>query len=128
MRFYDPKGVIMAELSSKEITRIVYAVLEEKKAGDVRIIEIGDISPIADYFIICDGQNTPQVEAMVDNVKDKLFAVGIEPKRIEGMKNAGWILMDYGDVVVHVFSKQDRLFYDLERVWRDGKTVSADEL
>ena len=75
-----------------------------------------------------DGQNTPQVEAMVDNVKDKLIAADIYPKRIEGMKNAGWILMDYGDVVVHVFSKQDRLFYDLERVWRDGKTVSVDEL
>ncbi len=118
----------MAELNSKEITKIVCAALEEKKAGDVRIIEIGDISPIADYFIICDGQNTPQVEAMVDNVKDKLFAEGVEPKRIEGMKNAGWILMDYGDVVVHVFSKQDRLFYDLERVWRDGKTVSVSEL
>lgn len=125
---HNPKGVIMAEMSSKEITRIVCAALEEKKAGDVRIIEIGDVSPIADYFIICDGQNTPQVEAMVDNVKDKLIAADIYPKRIEGMKNAGWILMDYGDVVVHVFSKQDRLFYDLERVWRDGKTVSVDEL
>ena len=115
-------------MTLEEQIKIVVKALEEKKAGDVRIIEIGDISPIADYFIICDGQNTPQVEAMVDNVKDKLFAEGIEPKRIEGMKNAGWILMDYGDVVVHVFSKQDRLFYDLERVWRDGKTVSAEEL
>lgn len=118
----------MSELNSKDITKIAVAALEEKKAGDVRIIEIGDISPIADYFVICDGQNAPQVEAMVDNVKDKLAAADVFPKRIEGMKNAGWILMDYGDVVVHVFSKQDRLFYDLERVWRDGKTVAVTEL
>lgn len=118
----------MADLQSKEIVKIVCAALEEKKAGDLKIIKIDEVSPIADYFVICDGANAPQVEALVDNVEEKLQQAGVVPKRIEGMKNCGWILMDYGDVVVHVFSKQDRLFYDLERVWRDGKTVSISDI
>ncbi len=65
---------------------------------------------------------------MVESVKDKLGRNGYEPQRIEGVKSAGWILMDYGDLIVHVFSKEDRLFYDLERIWRDGKTITIDQL
>ena len=65
---------------------------------------------------------------LVESVKDKLGRNGYEPKRIEGVKSASWILMDYGDVIVHVFSKEDRLFYDLERIWRDGKTITKDQL
>ena len=118
----------MAEMTSKDLARVACEALEEKKGGNIQVINIGEVSTIADYFVICDGANAPQVEALVDNVKEKLFKLGRSPKRVEGMRNCGWILLDYEDVVVHVFSKQDRLFYDLERVWRDGKTVSVDEL
>ncbi|MBO7631567.1 MAG: ribosome silencing factor [Lachnospiraceae bacterium] len=118
----------MAELTSKDLARTACEALEEKKGGNIQIINIGEVSTIADYFVICDGANAPQVEALVDNVKEKLFKLGRSPKRVEGMRNCGWILLDYEDVVVHVFSKQDRLFYDLERVWRDGKNVSMEEL
>ena len=118
----------MAVMTSKDLARVACEALEEKKGGNIQVINIGEVSTIADYFVICDGANAPQVEALVDNVKEKLFTLGRSPKRVEGMRNCGWILLDYEDVVVHVFSKQDRLFYDLERVWRDGKTVSVEEL
>ena len=118
----------MADITSKELALAAAEALDEKKGGNISIIEIGDITTIADYFIIADGANAPQVEALVDNVKEKLYQIGREPKRVEGVKNCGWVLLDYEDVVIHVFSKQDRLFYDLERVWRDGKNVSVEEL
>lgn len=114
--------------SSKEMVRLAYEALEEKKGEDIQVIEIKDISVIADYFIIANGTNSSQVDALVDSVKDALGKKGFEPKRIEGVRSASWILMDYGDVIVHVFSKEDRLFYNLERIWRDGKTVSREQL
>ncbi len=113
---------------SKEIARIAYAALDDKKAEDIKVIEIGDITIIADYFVIANGTNSSQVQALVDNVEEALGRKGYNPKRIEGVRSASWILMDYGDVVVHIFSKEDRLFYDLERIWRDGKLVSQEQL
>ena len=113
---------------AKEMVRLAYEALEDRKGEDIQVIEIKDISIIADYFIIANGTNTPQVDALVNSVTDKLGRQGYNPKRIEGVRSASWILMDYGDVVVHVFSKEDRLFYNLERIWRDGKTVSKDQL
>lgn len=114
--------------SSKEMARLAYEALDEKKGEDIRVIEIKDISIIADYFVIANGTNASQVDALVNSVREKLGRAGIEPQRIEGIRTASWILMDYGDVVVHVFSRDDRLFYNLERIWRDGKTISKDQL
>lgn len=114
--------------SSKLMAKLAYQALDEKKGEDIQIIEIKDISIIADYFIIANGTNANQVDALVDSVQDLLGRNGFEPKRIEGVRSASWILMDYGDVVVHVFSKEDRLFYNLERIWRDGKTISIEQL
>lgn len=115
-------------MQSKEMVKIAYAALADKKAEDIRVIEIGDISIIADYMVIANGTNPAQVQALVDNVEEKLNEAGITNKRIEGSRNSSWVLMDYNDVIVHVFSKEDRLFYDLERIWRDGKDISKDEL
>lgn len=114
--------------NSKNMVKLAYQALEEKKGEDITVIEIKDISIIADYFIIANGTNSSQVDALVNSVQETLGRNGYEPKRIEGIRSASWILMDYGDVVVHVFSKEDRLFYNLERIWRDGKTVSREEL
>jgi len=113
---------------SKKMVRLAYEALDERKGEDIQIIEIKDISIIADYFIIANGTNSSQVDALVGAVQDKLSKEGFEPKRVEGVRSASWILMDYGDVIVHVFSKEDRLFYNLERIWRDGKSVSKDQL
>ncbi len=111
-----------------EIVKIAYKALDDKKAEDIKIIDIGDISVIADYFVIANGTNSSQVEAMVDQVTDELAKQGIHPARVEGIRSSGWILMDFNDVVIHIFSKEDRLFYDLERIWRDGKVVEPESL
>ncbi|MDC7287899.1 ribosome silencing factor [Blautia schinkii] len=111
----------------KEMAQIACKALEEKKGEDIKVIDIHDVSVIADYFIIASGSNQNQVQAMVDNVEEKLGRAGFEPKQIEGTKNSSWILMDYGDMIVHVFDEENRLFYDLERIWRDGKVLDAEE-
>jgi ribosome-associated protein len=113
---------------SKKMVKLAYEALEEKKGEDIQVIEIMDISVVADYFIIANGSNSSQVDALVDSVKDKLGRSGYETLRVEGVRSASWILMDYGDVIVHVFSKEDRLFYNLERIWRDGKVINKEQL
>ena len=115
-------------MESREIAKLACEALSDKKAGDIQVIDIGEISVIADYFIIADGDNQNQLEAMRDAVDEALYKAGIEVKQVEGNNKSTWILMDYGDIIVHIFSKQDRLFYDLERIWRDGKTVDPNEL
>lgn len=115
-------------MNSKEIARMACEAMEDKKAQDIKIIEIGNISTLADYFIIASGTNRSQVQAMADNVNETLGRAGIEPKQMEGYQNANWILMDYRDVVIHIFDEENRLFYDLERVWRDGTLVERTDL
>lgn len=113
---------------SAKYAKIAYEALTDKKGDDVKIIDISEISPIADYFIIADGANQNQLQAMCSAVEEKLYQAGCKLKQTEGNRNSTWILMDYGDVIVHVFSKEDRLFYDLERIWTDGKEIAVDEL
>ena len=113
---------------AKLIVKKACAALSDKKGEDIKVIEIGKLSTVADYFIIANGSNAPHVESLVDNVEEELLKENIHAERVEGVKSSGWILMDYNDVVVHVFAKEDRLFYDLERIWRDGKEVNVDEL
>ena len=78
---------------------------------------------MADYFVIASGNNKNQIQAIADSVNEAMIANKVELKATEGYNTAGWILMDYGDVIVHIFSKEERLFYDLERIWRDGKPI-----
>lgn len=113
---------------AKMIVKKAYDALNDKKGEDIKVIEIGKLSTVADYFIIANGSNAPHVESLVDNVEEELLKENIHAERIEGVKSSGWILMDYSDVVVHVFSKEDRLFYDLERIWRDGKEIDVTTL
>ena len=101
------------EKNANEIVKIAYDALEEKLGEDIEIIKIDEISVIADYLIIASGRNQNQLNAMIDFVDEKLTMAGYNSKRIEGNKKSSWVLMDYGDVIVHVFSKEDRLFYDL---------------
>ena len=113
---------------AKQIVKTAVHALNDKKAEDIKVIDISKVSAVADYFIIANGTNTPQVEALVDNVTEELLKVKIHAERVEGIRSSGWILMDYNDVVIHVFSKEDRLFYDLERIWRDGTEINAEEI
>lgn len=112
----------------KELARIAINALEDKKAEDIRIIDISEISTLADYFIIANGTNRSQIQALADNVEEALGRAGLPLKQVEGYETANWILMDYRDIIVHVFDRENRLFYDLDRIWRDGKPVEAADL
>lgn len=112
---------------ASEMVKLAVTALEDKKAVDIRVLDIEKISTIADYFIIASGANRNQVQAMADQVEETLGKVGFEPKSVEGYRNANWILLDYGDVVLHIFDEENRLFYDLERIWRDGTQVELDK-
>lgn len=108
---------------SKEMVRLAVQALQDKKGEDVKIIDIHEVSVLADYFIIASGTNLNQVQAMADNVEETLGRAGYVSRQVEGYDSANWILMDYKDIIVHIFCREDRLFYDLERIWRDGKTI-----
>ena len=112
-------------MTSKELTKLAAAALEDRKAEDVTVIDISEISPIADYFIIANGTNQNQLQAMRDAADEALYKAGVKVQQIEGNQSSTWILMDYGDIIIHIFSKEDRLFYDLERIWQDGKIVAS---
>ena len=113
---------------SKEMARKAFKALDDKKAKDVRILDISSVSVLADYFLIASGANKNQVQAMVDNVEEELHKAGFTPKQIEGYQTANWVLLDYGDIIIHVFDEENRLFYDLERIWRDGTLIQAEDL
>ena len=112
---------------SLEMTKIAYKALEEKLAEEIKVLDIRSISVIADYFIIANGKNKNQVQAIVDNVQDALQKEGYEMKQMEGYQNGTWVLIDFGDIVIHIFDQENRLFYDLERIWKDGVEVSLEE-
>lgn len=116
------------ENKSLEMAKLAIEALEDKKAEDIKVIDISEVSVIADYFIIAGGSNRSQIQALCDNVDEKLGRAGSPSKQIEGYDTANWILMDFGDVIVHIFDKENRLLYDLERIWRDGKEVALDSL
>lgn len=113
-------------MTSKEMTKLAINALEDKKAEDIRIIDISEVSVLADYFIIASGSNRSQVQALSDNVEETLGRAGTSVKQVEGYDTANWILLDFGDIIVHVFDNENRLFYDLERIWRDGKLIEKD--
>ena len=113
----------MENNKSFEMAKLAIEALEDKKAEDIRMIDISEVSVIADYFIIAGGSNRSQIQALCDNVEEKLGRAGLPVKQIEGYDTANWVLMDFGDVIVHIFDKENRLFYDLERIWKDGKEV-----
>ncbi len=112
-------------MNIEERIKTVIDALEDKKAENIKIINIGEVSSVADYFIITNGTNKSQVQALADNVEEKLGREGVHARQTEGYNSANWILMDYTDFVVHVFDKESRPFYDLERIWRDGTMVEA---
>ncbi len=114
--------------NSKDLCKMAISALEDKKAEDVSVIDISEVSVLADYFLIASGSNRSQIQALCDNVEETLGRAGTPVKQIEGYDSANWILMDFGDIIVHIFDKENRLFYDLERIWRDGKKISPEEL
>ena len=105
-------------MNTNEIAKLAIDALEDKKADDIRIID----------FIIADGSNKSQIQAMADNVSEVLARSGCHLRQTEGYQNANWILMDFQDIIIHIFDRENRLFYDLERIWRDGVFIEKDDL
>ena len=115
-------------METLELVKKVVDALEDKKAEDITVIDIHGISSFADYFVIANGSNANQLAAMQDAVDEAMYTNGVHSKQVEGNSNSTWILMDYQDIIVHLFSKEDRLFYDLERIWKDGTVIDIKAL
>lgn len=114
-------------MTAWERAKQVARLLDNKKGDDVRMLHIGTLTSIGDYFVVATGNSAIQVKALADAVDEALSAQGIEPRRIEGYTTASWILMDYSDVIVHIFLKEAREFYSLERLWGDAPEVEWDK-
>ncbi|MBP1600629.1 MAG: Iojap-related protein [Acidobacteria bacterium] len=112
----------------KEALRLALTAFEDKKAFDIVLLDISKVASFASYFLMCSGDSSRQIQAIADEVEKKLKENGIRPNHVEGYRHAEWILMDYVDIVVHVFSKSARAYYDLERLWRDGKRLDAQKV
>ena len=107
--------------------KLIISKLDDKQAEDIRVININEISTIADYFVIANAKNSQHLNAIVDDVLDELAKEGIHEISIEGNYTSGWVLIDFGDIILHVFDRENRLFYNLEKMWKDGKEMDISE-
>lgn len=111
----------------EELIKNIVKALDEKKAEDIKIIETAELTIVADSFVVASGTSNTHVKALAGEVEDALSKLGVEPEHIEG-RATGWILVDYGTVVVHIFDKQSREYYNIERLWQDAKIKTAEEI
>lgn len=112
-------------MDSKKLVDKIIEVMQDKKGKDISVIDIHNITVIADYFVICSGTSTTHIKAIADEIDFKLSEIGLEPSyNKEGYDTARWILLDYADVIIHVFHQEDRSFYNLERLWSDGEMTN----
>ena len=114
--------------TTRELLKIAYNTLDEKKGIDIQILDIGNLTPICDYFLIAAGSSHNQVQALCDYVQEALAKEGCHPRQVEGLRGAGWVLLDYQDFVVHVFTQEERSFYHIEKIWQDGTPVDPETL
>lgn len=112
-------------LSPQAVVNIAVQAAENRKALDVTVLDISEVSIIADYFIICSGRTGVQVQAIVENIQEELKKEGVLALRREGFREANWVLLDYGDVIIHAFQGTEREFYNLERLWGDARIVGV---
>ena len=115
----------MTNMTVEQMTKIVYDAIDDKLGQDISIINIGQVSSLCDYFVIATAGSSRQVKAIADNVQDALTEHGIEPRSKEGYESQTWILLDYGDIMVHVFDEENRAFYNLEKLWKDAPYVDV---
>ena len=118
-----PAKKIAKAPAAKPMWQEAVAAAEEKQAQNIRVLDLRDVTSFADYFIICNGTNIRQNQAISDEIEVSLKKLGEYPNSIEGYDNAEWVLLDYGDYLVHIFTEKSRAYYDLERLWRDAKVV-----
>ncbi len=110
-------------LDPGQLARAAVDIASDKKASDVILLDIRDVTTIADYFVICSGNNRRQIQAIADAIDKQLGDQGAKVFHREGVAEVGWILLDFGDVIIHVFGPKEREYYQLERLWSEAKTV-----
>lgn len=116
----------MSNISQEKVIETIIKALDSKRAEDIQLIGIKDLTIVADYFVIANGTSNTQTKALADEVEFKMKELGVQPLRVEGYQGSTWIILDYGDIVVHVFYKETRSYYNLERLWSDGEQVNID--
>ncbi|MBO5360635.1 MAG: ribosome silencing factor [Clostridia bacterium] len=114
-------------MTSKELLEKIVSILDEKKAEDIVAIETAGVTIVADYFVIASATSNPHVKSLADDVEDELAKLGVFASHIEG-RATGWILLDFNDVIVHIFLNESREYYNLERLWADAKQVDISAL
>lgn len=120
-----PETTTIQMLDVFDKVKVAVAAAEDKKASEVTVLKLIEVTTFADYFVICSGNSARQVQAIADEIEESLRNQKVRPLHIEGYKNAEWVLMDYGPLIVHVFTEQARRFYDLERLWRDAEKMEG---
>ena len=110
-----------------ELTKAIAKILDKKKALDIKAIHITEYSIVADYFIVASGTSNTHVKSLADDLEYEMKQLGVEPDHIEG-RATGWILLDYGTVIVHIFTPESREYYNLERLWSDAQTVDLSDV
>ncbi len=115
-------------MTVEQMTKVIYDAIDDKLGQDISIINIGAVSSLCEYFVIATAGSQRQVKAIADNVEEELTKFDIEPRGKEGYDTQTWILLDYGDVMVHVFNEESRGFYNLEKLWKDAPYVDVDTL
>ncbi|MGN0612378.1 MAG: ribosome silencing factor [Porcipelethomonas sp.] len=114
-------------MTQEEKLRLIIKTLDTKKAEGIQAIKISDLTIIADYFIIASGNSSTQTRTLAEEVEYQMSQAGVEPERKEGYNGSNWVILDYGDIVVHVFYKEARDYYQLERLWADGERIDIEQ-
>ncbi len=114
-------------MSPKELLENIVRILDSKKAEDITAIETTELTIVSDYFVIASGTSNTHVKSLADDVEDEMAKLGVEPNHIEG-RATGWILLDYGSVIVHIFQRESREYYNLERLWADASIIDISYL
>lgn len=113
-------------MTQDEMLRTIIKTLDNKKAESIKAIKITDLTILADYFVIANGTSTTHTKTLAEEVEYQLSQNGVEPNRTEGYNGSSWVILDYGDIVVHVFYKETRNYYQLERLWADGEKIDIE--
>ncbi len=115
-------------LESKELTLNAVKILDNKKASNITALKVRELTIVSDYFIIASGTSSPHVKALADEVDEKLSALGVNPLRIEGYQEGNWVVVDYGELIIHIFDSKTREFYSLERLWADAEQLDLSDI